>query len=132
MDVRVFAVVLALAAFPASAQQIYKCVQGKQTVYQSDPCPGQAVKAWDATPEPYDPRKAAQVEAARRQVQASNAPRPTYGSSGPSGTRVTIARDPSTCEHEKAARASAYAAAGTRRTFKMSSYWDNRVQQACK
>ena len=36
------------------AQQVYKCIKGKEVSYQSQPCPDtrKAAKQWDATPEP--------------------------------------------------------------------------------
>jgi hypothetical protein len=133
MDVR-WCVLLALVAGPVPAQQVYKCVDGKKVSYQSDPCTGKTEKAWDATPERFDPDKAAQVEAARRQIQARNTPRQNYGgnSSGPVGARVSISADDAKCEAAKRRRDQALKAAGHRRTFELSRRLDDQVYSACK
>ncbi|WP_227479835.1 DUF4124 domain-containing protein [Xanthomonas vasicola] len=49
-----FAILLALAiAVPSHAQQVHKCRERGQVVYQSAPCAsGQAEKSWDAAPAP--------------------------------------------------------------------------------
>ncbi|MCF5965542.1 DUF4124 domain-containing protein [Xanthomonas perforans] len=49
-----FAILLALAiAAPCHAQQVHKCRERGQVVYQSAPCAsGQAEKVWDAAPAP--------------------------------------------------------------------------------
>lgn len=39
---------------------------------------------------------------------------------------------PASCETMRARRAAAYAAAGLKRDFALSSYWDNKVHDACR
>lgn len=126
-----FGVVLLVLAGSASAQQVYKCVNGKQVSYQSAPCPGQAQKAWDATPQAVDPYVEARIEAMRQQqaqrtvISSSSGGRSTAHS-------VSQAANRSRCEQARADRARAYEVAGTRRSFAMSSRWDGIVQNACK
>ena len=128
----IFGVVLLVLAGSASAQQVYKCVNGKQVSYQSAPCPGQAQKAWDATPETVDPYVEARIEAMRQQQQARRAV--SSSSSGGRSTMHSVSQtaNRSRCEQARAGWARAYEAAGTRRSFAMSSRWDGIVQDACK
>ncbi|MBB4124862.1 hypothetical protein GGR77_000133 [Xanthomonas translucens] len=130
MDVRIFLAFWAASAVPVHAQQVYKCISGKQVSYQSAPCAtGQAAKAWDATPQPIDPYQERRLQAISDELRASNAPAPVYRTTGAS---VGLARDANACESARAGREAAYKAVGVRRSFELSSYWDNRVQQACK
>jgi len=131
MDVRVVVLWLTMASPLASAQQVFKCVDGERVSYQSEPCPGQATRAWDASPAPFDPYKAARVETMRRQIAQENAARnaPKYRRRSSAQVRQSSAND---CVAVKAQRDAAYARVGLQRTFKFSSDWDNRVQQACK
>ncbi|MDG2524220.1 DUF4124 domain-containing protein [Stenotrophomonas sp. HITSZ_GD] len=128
MDVRALAIALLLVSCPAAAQQVYKCVKGKQVSYQSDPCEnGPAAKAWDATPVPEQSNAEKwRLYRIQQELRQRNAPQPSYGwaASSPSTT--------SACESVKAQRDAAYAQVGLKRSFEFSSYWDNRVQQACK
>lgn len=128
MDVRALIMVLLVVSFPTAAQQVYKCVNGKEVSYQSDPCTnGAAAKAWDATPvaEQSNAEKW-RLYRVQQELRQRNAPAPSYGwgASSPSTT--------SACDSAKAQRDAAYAQVGLKRSFEFSSYWDNRVQQACK
>lgn len=139
MDTRIIALEMALAlalalvvASPlAAAHQVFKCVDGTQVSYQSEPCPGRATRAWDAKPQRFDPYKAARVEATRRQMARANAAR---RASGYRRYRSTQSRRSSAneCATVRTQRDAAYARVGLHRTFQFSSDWDNRVQQACK
>ncbi|MFT4249094.1 MAG: DUF4124 domain-containing protein [Pseudomonas sp.] len=129
----------ALVTAPVSAQQVYKCVNGGQSVYQSEPCaPGQTVKAWDAEPERFDPYKAAQVEAARQQLQQrqqTGIPRTVYrnGSSAPPvGAKVSIAKDDAKCQRARAHREKVLERVGLKRTYKLLDELDDQVWEACK
>lgn len=113
-----------------SAQQVFKCVSGKQVSYQSQPCPGVAAKAWDAAPvaEPSNAelwrlyRNRQQLD---RQYSADRA-------AGASSYSIPAQSSNYACESARRSRAAAYEAAGTRRNFALSSAHDNAVQQACK
>ncbi|MGR4896956.1 DUF4124 domain-containing protein [Stenotrophomonas sp. LARHCG68] len=122
---------LAVAGSVSAQQQVYKCVNGKQVSYQSDPCPGQAVKAWDATPEPVRPYVDPRFEQRAQPEMAVSMPS-RRSTSAPGGHSISIARDRDRCEQARAGRAAAYQRAGVSRGFELSSYWDNRVQDACK
>jgi len=129
----IFVVVLLASAGSALAQQqVYKCVNGKQVSYQSDPCPGQAVKAWDVTPEPVRPYIDHRLQQPQQQAAMATPEPPRRSNSSSGGHSISIAVDRDRCERERAGRAAAYARAGVSRGFQLSSYWDNRVQQACK
>jgi hypothetical protein len=119
---------------PVSAQQVHKCVQGAETVYQSRPCePGQTIaKSWDASP--YAPASSAErqrvrsaIEATRRRDAELRAGNTSYGS----GALVNSGVD--ACEAAKRQRdKSIYDAGpgnvsmGTRRG------WDAFVASRCK
>ncbi len=129
--------VLAFAG-SASAQQVYKCVEpGKPISYQSQACPGQAVKAWDAVPDQDNPYLRARLAQMEREVaQRRAAQRPAvasvggYGASRATGASIRITSD--ACESARRQRAVVYNAAGLRRSFSTSSTMDNIVHNACK
>lgn len=125
-------VALLVCSGSVSAQQVHKCVSGKQVSYQSDPCPGQVAKSWDATPERVDPYLEQRLES-MRQTQRERAASPVRRTSArPSGVSIGVANDQSRCDQARAGRARAYEAAGVNRSFEMSRYWDNLVHDACR
>ncbi|MFA1721315.1 DUF4124 domain-containing protein [Xanthomonas campestris] len=129
MEARFLAVLALAIVVPAQAQQVHKCRERGQVVYQSAPCAsGQAEKAWDATPVP-EPSNAEKWRLYRidRQLKARNR---SSGYSG--GATVPDTANGSVCQRAKAGRAAAYEVAGVHRDFALSSYWDNIVQDACK
>jgi len=129
---KLLAVGLIVFSGGVSAQQVYKCVNGKQVSYQSDPCPGTAVKSWDATPEPVNPYLEQRLDAMRQEQAQRHVARPAQQRAGqPVGHSIQHGRNRNECDSAKADRAAAYEQLGVRRTFSQSSYWDNRVQQAC-
>lgn len=126
----IFFLMLTAVSGTVSAQQVYKCVDGKEVSYQSDPCPGQAAKAWDAAPV-AGPSNAEQwrlyrmkQELGRRYASDRAARESGYSIPGPSSSNA--------CESAKRSRAAVYEAAGTKRTFALSSAYDNAVHDACK
>ncbi|PPU06819.1 DUF4124 domain-containing protein [Xanthomonas arboricola pv. corylina] len=126
-----FAILLALAiSVPVQAQQVHKCRERGQVVYQSAPCTsGQAEKAWDATPVPEQSNAEKwRLYRIDRQLKARNASSGGYAG----GATVADSANGSACQSAKAGRAAAYEAAGVHRDFAMSSYWDNMVHNACK
>ena len=134
---RIFAVAAFLAAAPVSAQQVYKCVQGKQVSYQSQPCAqaAQAVKAWDATPEPppsndelwrrYYAKKRGERESAYLRSLAGR------GGSA-SGASIGTAQSGSACSAAKANRTNTLNAVGLNRTYELLQQLDAAVNAACK
>lgn len=135
----IFAFSLLVLSDAAFAQQVFKCVvPGKPVSYQSDPCPGQAEKAWDAVPDadnPYLRARLAQMDREVRQRRAAQ--RPYTASTG--GGRAIGASIPSrsisssgACESARAQRDAVYRAAGHRRSFAVSRTMDDAVYNACK
>lgn len=125
-------VLLLVCAGSVAAQQVHKCVNGKQVSYQSEPCPGQVTKSWDATPERVDPYVEQRIESMRQVQRERAAPPVRYGGSRPTGASIGVADDQSRCDQARAGRARAYEAAGVKRSFEMSRYWDNLVHDACR
>ena len=125
----------------AGAQQVYKCVErGKPDSYQSHPCAnGPAVKAWEAVPDQDNPYLRARLAQMEREVAARRAAQRPYvasvgGGGGGRATGATIRTTGSSyaCESAKRQRDVVYNAAGTRRSFALSSAYDNAVHNACK
>ncbi|WP_449467062.1 hypothetical protein [Stenotrophomonas humi] len=109
----------------AHAQQVFKCSDGGHVSYQSSPCVGATLRSWDATPEAVDPAVQARIESLRREL------RPERRTSGRTRSNRP-GRSPATaCEQARKGRADAYAKAGLKRDFALSSHWDNRVHDAC-
>lgn len=145
MDGRVVLLALVLA-MPASAQQVYKCVEGRQVSYQSEPCAGETIKAWDAKPERIDPAKEARIEALRRQVRTTKVPRSVKPPSGvAAGAKISIVADEAKCKAAKRDRDKTLRNAelrlqkNSRRrrtfesgTFELSRMLDDQVYSACK
>ncbi|WAH62365.1 DUF4124 domain-containing protein [Xanthomonas hortorum] len=126
-----FLVVLAFAiVMPAEAQQVHKCRERGQVVYQSAPCAsGQPEKAWDATPVPEQSNAEKwRLYRIDRQLKSRNAASGSYAG----GASLANSANGSACQSARASRAAAYEAAGVHRDFALSSYWDNVVQNACK
>lgn len=132
MYIRLIIVCLAFAS-PTTAQQIYKCADGEQLSYQSQPCANQPLASWDASPvsPPLDTRMHSK-KANERILPVSrgtNADRRIIA--GDRQTRSAVVRRKDPCEQARAQRGLAYERAGLKRSFRLSSHWDNRVQQAC-
>ena len=106
-----------------------------QPVYQSEPCP-EAEKRWDTQPstttwDDYYKRQAAErkIAADRRHMRVRA--REISAGEGPVGTSVSTP-NADACARAKAARAQAYEAMGTKRSFEASRRWDETVWDACK
>lgn len=132
-----FSFLLILMAHQASAQHVYKCVDGKSVSYQSDPCTnGDAAKSWAAVPEAENPYLKARLDRMQREVDARRAAGSGSYNASPrsrdaSGASITTSSNYA-CESAKRQRAAAYEAAGTKRTFELSRRMDNLVHDACK
>jgi hypothetical protein len=140
----IFLAAILAVAMPASAQQVYKCVKGKDVSYQSQPCADSApVKAWDATPEPpptnaelwrrYNAKKQGEQESAylRRIAGRENL---ASGGSRPVGSAIPVrdAKNNNACEAARHQRQSVLDAIGLRRTHDLLRSLDDAVNKACK
>lgn len=135
MDVRVLALVAVCWTGGVAAQQVHKCVDGDNTVYQSEPCAtGQAAKTWDAPPDRANPERQARLAAiqdelaARKRAKAIQKAVPR----GSQGAAISLYRDPARCEAARVRRAAAFEAAGMRRTYELTRRMDDLVFDACK
>lgn len=130
--------VLAIA-FDASAQHVYKCVEGKEVSYQSEPCAtAKAItKIWQATPDrqvPVDEQwqryyANKKIEADRQAMRdrAAN----ISGRSVASGTSIPVQQG-SGCAAAKRYRQSTLDAAGINRSHDLLRSLDDAVYKACK
>jgi hypothetical protein len=124
------------------AQQVFKCVNGKDVSYQSQPCEAnkKIAKIWFAPPEPpltdQDRRRAA----LKRQRDASESAylRRLAGREGlvsgqalPLGAQIPV-RGGSACAAAKQNRDATLMAAGINRTHDLLRALDNAVYEACK
>ncbi len=123
-------VLLLVCSGSVAAQQVHKCVNGKQVSYQSEPCPGQVQKTWDATPQSVDPYLERRLDL-MRQEQAQRNAAPVRQQFRSTGRSIPLGQDQSACERAKAERKAAYDRVGVNRTFALSSHWDGIVQKAC-
>lgn len=132
MHIRLVLVCLALAS-PTAAQQIYKCADGEQLSYQSEPCANQPLASWDASL--LSPPSDTRVHSKRANERILPVSRGTNTDrriiAGDRQTRSAVVRRKDPCKQARAQRALAYERAGLKRSFQLSSRWDNRVQQAC-
>lgn len=139
--VRMTGIFLLLLSANVSAQQLYKCINGKgHPSYQSEPCSAQQSQVWvrDATPEPEPPpsqRPAAQAQrqwesevAERRQQAQSQGPQRPVGFSLPAygGSR------PSACQAAKDERERVLKVVGMNRNYDLLRKLDDNVWNACK
>jgi hypothetical protein len=125
----------------ASAQQVYKCVKGKDVSYQSAPCDAShtVAKQWDATPDPEPtPDQVAQREARSKQDAAESARlRRAAGTDRPrvstrSSSRSSISAADARCKAAKERRARKLESVGLKRTFDLLRKLDDDVHNACK
>lgn len=119
---------LIVCSFPvnAHAQQIFKCSEGGTVSYQSLPCTGATLRSWQATPDVVTPAAKARDEELRREPRPARRTGGRYRSSRAGKAPTTTA-----CQQARKGRADAYAKAGLKRDFTLSSHWDNRVHDAC-
>ncbi|MCE4517780.1 DUF4124 domain-containing protein [Xanthomonas hortorum] len=126
-----YVLVMFIPRYEAYAQQVYKCRERGQVVYQSSPCSsGSAERVWQAPPDPVNPALQRRLAATAAQLRARNA-RLAQSASG-AYVETSSSNERYGCEAAKAQRHAVYEAAGVHRSFALSSYWDNVVQDACK
>lgn len=124
-----------------NAQQIHKCVKGREVSYQSAPCDASQslVKQWDATPEPepsavelgHHQANHQQEETKSAQLgRAANERRTRSGSRG--GRKSPINTADRRCDAAKARREAKLISVGLKRTFDLLRKLDDAVHEACK
>ena len=129
-------VILSLIFFAvstASAQQVYKCVNGSEVSYQSAACDGtwKAAKQWDATPEPLEPTTDGFRQ---RQPESRGSATSTNRQRSASNRRNPGSRKPKTsrCDAARARREAKLESVGLKRTFDLLRKLDDAVNEACK
>lgn len=132
----VVAAIFILGARHVTAQDIYKCVSGKEISYQSEPCAGnqqlkQVWTTWESTAEANrrpPPRNPSTVDPGYLARQAQRA----RGGSGP-GTVIGPNTGYSACADMKRARDEYLASEHGRHTgYDGRRAWNDRVFDACK
>jgi len=125
----------------ASAQQVYKCVDGENVSYQSAVCDAAQVVArqWNATPEPEpSAEELRQLQLKREQGRIESAWLSRAAGTGPvrsvrSGRQSGNVRSrPSRCDNAKARREAKLESVGLKRTFDLLRKLDDTVHEACK
>lgn len=109
---------------------VYKCGGAEGDSYQSLPCAGVELGRWSVVPDPIDEQTLKHLAEIRSQLQRDA--RQSKRGVRPERRSGHAAPKPSACEKVRQGRDRAYAKAGLRRDFAMSSLWDNRVHQACR
>ncbi len=125
----------------ASAQQVYKCVDGENVSYQSAVCDAAQVVArqWNATPEPEpSAEQLRQYQLKREHGRIESA----WLSRAAGTNRVRSVRSrrqsgkvrsrPSRCDTAKARREAKLKSVGLKRTFDLLRRLDDSVYEACK
>ena len=134
------AAILSLLFFIAPAghaQQIHKCVKGRDVSYQSAACDAtqRLVKQWDAVPE-SEPTTAelspSQAERRRREAKSAQAGRAASELRARAGKRSPIHAGDKRCNAAKARREAKLASVGLKRTFDLLRKLDDAVHAACK
>ena len=131
-----FLILLMPIGTPANAQQVYKCMKGRDVSYQSAPCgrTQRLVKQWEPSPEPEpDPRavESSRRRATGRQLGASSLrERRHSGSHGKAASSIN--GDENRCEAAKARRHAKLSALGLKRSFDLLRKLDEAVREACK
>ena len=138
------AAILSLLLFvaPASnAQQVNKCVKGREVSYQTAACDATQylVKQWDAVPDPVPATAepgSPEAEHRRRKAKSAQAlPAANEGrarSAGRSAKRTPVNAADKRCGAAKARREAKLVSVGLKRTFDLLRKLDDAVHEACK
>ena len=125
----------------ANAQQVHKCVKGKDVSYQSAPCAdGQATaRTWEAQPDPVHSQQALPSDPlpspARKLTNGSRQGKAAKRKgSGMTGASIPVENSGNSraCQAAKASRARTLERVGLKRTFDLLSKLDNAVHSACR
>ena len=130
-----------LLAPAGNAQQVYKCIKGRDVSYQSAPCDRtqKVVRQWDATPQPAPSVE----ELGRRTIKSPGAQAESTPAKRASGTkRIRVVHSwresrggrssMSSCDTAKARRKAKLESVGLKRTFDLLRKLDDAVHEACK
>lgn len=122
---------LGLITVGAEAQEltVYKCLEGEGHVYQSTPCSGAELRHWAVRAEAIDGAEGEPKVSLRHQPRRNDRSQRPRGSSALQRSRARAKID--ACAQARLGRERAYAKAGLKRDFAMSSFWDNKVHEAC-
>ena len=136
--------ILSLLLFIApagNAQQIHKCVKGREVSYQSAACDAtqHLVKQWNAVPESelaasdFSPARAERPQHGAKSAQIRRAASDGRVRSGRrSATRAPINAADKRCDTAKARREAKLVSVGLKRTFDLLRKLDDAVHEACK
>lgn len=108
---------------------VYKCQDGDHHLFQSMPCAGAELKRWTARAEVMDTQATERKEAMYLRSQRNSRSRGARSGAARSQSNTSGRTD--ACAQARQGRERAYAKAGLKRDFAMSSLWDNKVHQAC-
>ncbi len=134
MAISLVSFVLALQlAGGQSVQRVFKCTDAGVVAYQSTPCQGAPAASWEVAAMAHDPAVDRNLEQLRVELRdqwnASMRTSKTAGNRQGSTTRPAAA---DACQRARAGRDAAFRKAGLRRSFALSSRWDNAVHDACR
>ena len=138
---RVAILSLLLFVAPASnAQQVNKCVKGREVSYQTAACDAtqHLAKQWDAAPDPVPATTELGPPEGERQRKAKSAQAVRASSEGRarsahrSAKRTTVNAADKRCEAAKARREAKLISVGLKRTFDLLRKLDDAVHEACK
>lgn len=111
---------------------VYKCQTAGGHSYQSSPCEGLELKRWSTVDAPTDETVRKRLAAIELQLQLQRDRLSTKSGVRPGRRRAAPAPKANACENARRGRDRAYAKAGLKRDFALSSFWDNKVHQACR
>ena len=130
------AIALALLPFACSAQQVFKCVDGDATSYQSTSCEGGQVLAGTWSHGSYAPPAEADLERTRTllmdRLAREDAPAMPGRARRPSTAATPGRSGIGRCDQAKAHRDRELYKAGMRVSMERRRSWDARVAEACR
>ncbi len=115
-----------------SGSLVYKCQTAGGHSYQSLPCEELELKRWSIVDAPTDQDARKRLAAIELQLQLQRDRLSTKSGVRPGRRRSAPAPKANACENARRGRDRAYANAGLKRDFALSSFWDNKVHQACR
>ncbi len=114
-------------------QRVFKCTDAGVVAYQSTPCQGAPAASWEVAAMAHDPAVDRNLEQLRVELRDQwNASRKTSRAAGSRQGRTTRPAAADACQRARTGRDAAFRKAGLRRSFALSSRWDNAVHDACR
>lgn len=132
---------MVLVVSAANAQQVYKCVGGKNVSYQSAPCGATQIVArrWDAKPDPEPSAEELRQLQLKRERERAESAQPSRAAGTDRARSVHRSRQSgnvrssmSRCDAAKARREAKLKSVGLKRTFDLLRKLDELVHEACK